>query len=174
MKRSFWAALAIAAVLFVAPQGASAQAVDSDSQFFIVEVAPVIAISAPAFPAIIAHDTTDTNQAFATQTWSAITNNTTGATINWVITPFANGLTQRNARLTAGVASSDASAAWAMTTATDDTDYLSATPNGLVSAASEGPGAGTFGLNVVFLDSDYSQLPAGTYTSLVTGTITAN
>ena len=41
-------------------------------------------------------------------------------------------------------------------------------------AASTGPGNATFGLNVTFIDTNYSVLPAGSFVSTVTGTITAN
>jgi hypothetical protein len=175
MKRVVLTLAVALAAIAAGPQQLFAQATDTDTQTFTVTVAPILSINAPITGgATIAHDTTDTNQVFPLQTWSALCNNGLGASIDFVITPFANGTTERNAQLVAAVLSSDASAAWAMTTASATTDYLSATPNATVSAASEGPGNASFGLTVTFIDSDYSVLPAGSFVSTVTGTITAN
>lgn len=175
MKRIVLAIVAAAAAVVGAPAGAQAQLTDSDTQTFTVTIAPVISINAPITGGVtIAHNTLDANQAFAAQTWTAISNNGAGATVDFVITPFSNGTTQRNARLTTGLASSDAGSGWSMTTITGTTDYTSGTPNATVSAASTAPGNATFGLNVTFLDTDYSLLPAGSFVSTVTGTITAN
>ncbi|MEZ6067301.1 MAG: hypothetical protein R3B90_16715 [Planctomycetaceae bacterium] len=175
MKRFLLAVAAIAAIGMVAPQAAKAQATASDTQTFVVRIRPVISITAPSNRVLIRHDRTDANQTFDPQLWVATTNNATGASIDWEITPFANGSTQRNARLTASVDSSDAAAAWTMGTATATTDYTSlVSPNADVTASSTGPGDGGFNLVVDFLDTDYSQLPAGDFVSTVVGTITAN
>lgn len=167
-------ALAAAAMMGV-PGVLFAQATDTDTQTFTVTVAPVLSINAPITGgATIAHDTTDTNQVFPTQTWTAICNNGPGASLAFVITPFVNGTTKRNATLSAAVTSSGAGSGWAMTTASATTNYTLPSPNATVSAASTGPGNATFGLNVTFIDTNYSVLPAGSFVSTVTGTITAN
>lgn len=176
MKRFVLALVAAAAAVVAAPSGAFAQASDTDTQTFTVTVAPVLSINAPLTGGVtIAHNGSDANQTFTTQTWTAVCNNGLGASVNFVITPFANGTTKRNASLSASITSSDAGAAWAMTVASGTTDYTNAVlPNATVAAASTGPGNANFGLNVVFLDTDYSALPAGSFVSTVTGTITAN
>jgi hypothetical protein len=175
MQRTVLALAAAAAIVVGAPGDLWAQLTDTDTQTFTVTVAPVLSINAPITGgATIAHDTTNTNQSFPSQTWNAISNSSAGATLAFVITPFANGSTQRNARLTGVVGSADVGSGWAMTTPTATTNYSSTTPNATVSAASTAPGNATFGLGVTFLDTSYSTLPAGSFVATVTGTITAN
>lgn len=174
MKRIVLAVAALAAAS-LSPGELFAQATDTDTQTFTVTVAPVLSINAPITGgATIAHNTTDANQSFPSQTWTAISNNGPGATVSFVITPFANGAIRRNASLTASLLSSDVGSGWAMTTASGTTDHTSATPNATVGAASTAAGNAAFGLAVTFLDTDYSALAAGSYVSTVTGTITAN
>ena len=69
---------------------------------------------------------------------------------------------------------SDPDSVWAVTAGS--ANWASATDGviGTVQAASTGPGNSTLGLDVNFIDSDFSQLPSGSYTMGVTATIVAN
>ena len=148
------------------------------SQQFNVVVPSVLSITAPAAVSIN-HNQTDANQVFPAQSWVAQCNNSLGAVLNMsTATAFRNtvGATtyKRNAQLALALASSDAGSGWSVTTASDATNYAGADEVATVSARSTAPGDASFNLTVTFLDTDFSVLAAGTYTTVVTGTITAN
>ena len=162
--------LAVALLTLFGSQGFAA----NDSQKFTLTVAPTLTITAPA-DVPKTHDTTDANQTFDPQNWAVTCNNGAGATVAFSITTFSNGSAVRDSSLTVSVASSDqATANWQVTTVgAQSTDNVNSVNTATVNADSDGPGNATFTVNVTFIDSDYSVLPAGDYVATVTGTLTA-
>ena len=170
LRTSF--ALAVAVTLF---SGSSlfAQSTATDSQMFTVVVGDAISITSPA-DISINHNMADSNQPFAPQTWNVYTSNPTGADVALSMGRFintSNAAYFREGSLGVAVLGSDATAAWTVGTASDDT---SATGTAAVDASSNGPGAGQLGISVVFIETDASTLASGDYVATVTGTITNN
>ena len=165
---------AVAAMAF--GQSAFAQ----NTQTFTVEVASALTITAPS-DSSITHDGNDSNQSFGVSDWAVTCNNGSGATVDFTTTAvFENGTVERDLTMTVSVVSTDndsgGSPVWAVNPAltTYSSDYANSDVAGNVQATSAGPGNATLGLGMVFVDNDYSLLPAGSYTVVVTGTITAN
>ena len=154
-------------------QGLFAQSTDTDSQQFTVVVGDAIDISAPAAVSIN-HNLADVDQPFSQQAWGVYTSNPTGAVVTMDMGRFIHSTDPtyfRDASMDLAVLSSDATAAWTVGTASDTTV---ATGTASVGASSSGPGTGSLGLTVVFLETDASTLASGDYVSVVTGTITNN
>ena len=151
----------------------------SDTQSFSVTVDSNLTISAPV-AATITHDGTDANQAFTSQSWTVECNDPDGGSVTLAVSaPFVHGTNttyKADAKLALAISSSDSEASWSVTTAADQTDYANATPDtdAQVVASSTAAGNVTFGLTVTFVQSDHSVLAAGTYSTTVTGTLTAN
>lgn len=151
----------------------------AQTQQFTVVVADVLSISAPT-DVSINHDTTDANQSFnvTDSNWAVLSNQGSGATVTFNTSGRftnvvgANTFT-RDYTLALAVAS-DPDSVW--NTVAGAANWASATDGaiGTVQAESTGPGNATLGLGVTFVDSDFSQLPAGNYTMAVTATIVAN
>lgn len=149
------------------------------TQQFTVVVADVLSITAPA-DVSINHDTTDANQSFAVadSNWAVLSNQGSGATVTFASSGLftnvvgANTYT-RDYNMTVSV-ESDPDSVWSAVAGA--TTWESATDGavGSVQAESTGPGNATLGLEVDFVDNNYSQLPAGNYTMAVTATIVAN
>lgn len=165
----------VALVVVTCAQNAAAQ-----NQTFTVEVASSVTLTAPE-DASIPHDTTDANQSFGVSNWGVTCNNGAGATVDFRTTAvFQNGSTERDLQMTVSIVSSDTdtggNAVWSVNPAltTYSSDYAGSDRAGHVQATSAGPGNATLGLAMVFVDNDYSLLPAGDYTVQVTGTITSN
>lgn len=158
---------------------ACAQNAFGQTQSFTVEVASSVTLTAPG-DSTIPHDTTDANQSFGVSNWGVTCNNGAGATVDFRTTAvFANGATERDLQMTVSVVSTDSSGGspvWAVNPAltTYSSDYANGNVAGHVQATSAGPGNANLGLAMVFVDNDYSLLPAGDYTVQVTGTITSN
>ena len=159
----------------VAIRRAEAQA--TDNQVFTVTVPTVLTITGPA-NVTVAHDQSDSNQAFAAQQWTASVNDVDGATVifqtNQAFTHTVASSYKRNAKLDLAIASSDAGANWSVSTATDQTNYAGADGVAAVQASSTAPGDAAFNLTVTFITTDFSSLAAGSYTTTVTATLTAN
>lgn len=173
-KKSVIWFVAVLSVLALTVSDASAQT--TGTQTYTLTVDPVLTITAPA-AATLTHNATDANQVFTAQQWSVSQNNGTGANVTFSTNQaFTNGTVKRNAKLDLAIASSEAGAAWALTTATDQTAYAATTPDEVatVAANATGPGNATFGLTVTFIDTDYSLLKSGSYSTTITGTIAAN
>jgi len=174
MARKFLAGIFGVVAVLAVQSGAQAQT--SDSQTFNVVVPSVLSITAP--PDIsINHDQSDANQVFPAQGWLAKSNNGIGATVSFsTATEFRAtvGATtySRNAQMNLGVGSAEAGSGWA--TVVSSATATSAAPVATVSAASSAPGDGTLNLTMTFVDSDFSLLPAATFSTTVTATITAN
>lgn len=151
----------------------------AEEETFDVVVSSVLTITPPEATVSIGHDGTDANQAFAAQSWAVASNDPDGATAT-----FSSGVFQHTSaaaykadcQLQLAVGSSEASAAWDVAVASDQTDYANGVPvtSASVVAASIGAGNASLDLTVVFVQSDYSILAAGTYQATVTGTILAN
>ena len=151
-----------------------AQAQTSGNQTYSVVVPSVLSITAPSAVSIN-HNQTDANQAFPTQGWAARCNNGAGATVSFQANgPFqsvVNGTTyRRNAKMDLSVASAESGSGWE--TVVDSATATTSTAT--VSATSSAPGNATLNLVMTFIDNHFSLLPATTFTTTVTATITAN
>ena len=161
-------------VVLASQSGAFAQT--TDSQTFNVIVPSTLSITAP--PAVsINHDQTDTNQVFPVQGWLAKCNNGIGATVSFSTgTAFQAvvGATtyKRNAAMNLAVGSAEVGSGWATVVAS--ATATAAAPVATVSAKSTAPGDATLNLSMTFVDNDFSVLPAATFSTTVTATITAN
>ena len=168
----------LAAALLVSAFAVSqADAQVSDTETFTVNVPAELTITAPTATVAITHDTTDANQAFPAQAWAVTQNGSVGANVTFsVSSAFTNGASKRDVGLALAIGSSDSGSGWTVTTATDQTDYANATPDetAIVSANATAAGNATFDLTVTFLDTNYSLLTTGAYSTTVTGTISAN
>lgn len=158
---------------------ASALAATSGSQSYTMNVPSVLSVSGPG-DVVIAHDHSDSNNSFGVQQYAVSGNQRLGATVTFATSQAFTHSTassyKRNARLDLAIASSDLLALWLVTTASDQTDYRAATPDGTaqVAAASALSGNATFNLTVTFLTEDFSTIATGSYSTTVTATLTAN
>ena len=155
-------------------QSANAQL---QTEIFTVTVLNSVSLIAPPAAAIV-HDTSDNDQVFPVQNWIAQTSGLTGATVTLEAQgPFVNVLDsnfQRDIRMDLAITTTDPIANWTVTSSSDQTDYSNNVQTATVAAQSEGAGLGQLGLTVTFVETDYSSLGAGAYTTTVAGTITAN
>lgn len=145
----------------------------TDSQVFTVVVGDAISITASA-DVTINHNLADTDQVFAQQPWNVFTSNPTGASVTLDMGRFVldtDSTFFRDASMVLAALSSDATANWAVTTASGST---AGSGTASVAAASTGPGSGQLGLSVTFIETDASTLAAGNYVATVVGTITNN
>jgi hypothetical protein len=176
-KRIILIAATLLAILLVTT---NANAQVNDTETFTVTVDPVLTIVAPAASVGITHDATNGNQIFAAQRWLVTQNAAAGAAVtfstNQAFTNTVSSSFKRDAKLDLAVFSSDSGSGWAVTTATDQTDYANITPDGVatVAAAATAPGDASLDLTVTFITTDFSTLASGAYATTVTGTITAN
>jgi hypothetical protein len=159
----------------VAFRRADAQA--TDNQVFTVTVPTVLTITGPANVSVN-HDASNNDQVFSAQQWTASVNDVDGATVifqtNQAFTHSTATAYKRDAKLDLAIASSDPTASWAVSTATDQTNYAGADGVAAVQASSTAPGDAAFDLTVTFITTDFSSLAAGDYTTTVTATLTAN
>jgi hypothetical protein len=152
----------------------------SDTETFTVTAEAVLTVTAPAASAGITHAQTDANQAFTPQSWTVAQNGAEGASITFstdqAFTHATETTFKRDAKLDLALASSDTGSGWAVTVASDQTDYANATPDEVatVSADSTAPGDAAFNLTVTFVETDFSTLASGNYSTTITATITSN
>jgi hypothetical protein len=137
-----------------------------------------VGISGPA-DATITHNQSNAPQAFAEQTWSLTTGVTDvlGATVTLDASPFqnaGNAALKADCKLNLRLLSAAPLSGWAVTTATDQTNFAGGDSTARVSARSSATGNATVGLTVTFQNSDFSTLGAGNYTVTVIGTIQGN
>ncbi|NND98863.1 MAG: hypothetical protein HKN47_16215 [Pirellulaceae bacterium] len=158
------------------PASANAQ-LTTGSETFAVTVLSSLSIVAPP-AAAINHDTTDNDQVFPVQNWTAHSTELLGANVTLEAqSPFVNLLDDsfvRDAKLDLAITSSDASAGWTVNVASAATSYATGVETASVVAQSSGPGLGLLGLTVTFVETDYSSLASGAYTMTVVGTIASN
>ena len=149
----------------------------NDTTVFTVTAPVVLTVTAPAATAGITHDETDNDNAFPVQSWTVAQNGHSGASISFATDQaFTNTVTssfKRDCKLDLALASSDTGSGWAVTTASDQTDYGSADGVATVAAASTAPGDAAFNLTVTFITVDWSTMASGDYDLTVTGTITS-
>jgi hypothetical protein len=158
--------------LLICSEGANAQAVDS--QFFRVTVNEAISLHSPG-DVLISHDSTDDDQVFPEQAWSAFTTNTSGATVDFTIGKFIHerfGFFRRNAQINLRVVSSAGDSNWTPIISSDaTTGYFFGQQTATVTAESFAPGEGMLGITVSFIEFNNRFLAAGRYNATVTGTI---
>lgn len=177
MKRQSVLLLAILLLMGIA---GTARGQANDTESFTVTVDPVLTIAAPLASTSITHDGTDTNQVFTAQRWTVTQNASAGASVTFAtdqaFTHTTATTSKRDAKLDLSLFSSDTGSGWSVTTATDQTAFGAATPDGVAQVAASATAAGdaAFDLTVTFVETDFSTLPSGNYTMTVTGTITAN
>ncbi len=167
----------LAAVVALA-YGQTAFGQTTDNQVFTVTVPSLLSITAPANKTIdTTTDQTDGNKVFtpggAVDHWAVTCNSSSGATVALTaLTPFVNGTSQRDAQLDLAIGSGGTN--WAVSVASDVTDYGGGTNTATVQAASTAPGDGGLALTVTFINTTYSDLTEGDYVMTVQGTISAN
>jgi len=120
---------------------------------------------------------------FSNQQWSVVANDIDGSSITFEATPFltsqagpktANRNTKLDLTIFSQIGYSGATNLWSVTTASDTTDYLtSAIDRATVAAASTDAANAVFALDVTFISGVHGTFASGTYTTTVTGTISA-
>ncbi len=150
-----------------------------DDQQFEVVVPPRLSITSPvADPAQIYSGTGNANISFPREDWLVATNSLNGATVVLqTATSFQNTvdpLYKRDGRLALRVNSTNGPALWAVTRASDTTNYASGDEDAIVQAISNSIGEANLGLTVTFMTGIGADLVAGDYELTVIGTITAN
>ena len=132
-------------------------------------------ISSPTSTVTITHNQSDADQAFSEQAWSASGLGALGATVNFTAGRFqnaSNASLKADCKMVLRVISFTIGSGWTATATTDTA--TSAHTTATVSARSSLIGNASLGLTVTFVNSDFSTLGAGNYSTTVTGTITAN
>jgi hypothetical protein len=153
-----------------------ASAQQTANQTFDVTVPVSLSISAPTASVALTHDKSDNIQNFASQQWSVAGNNGTGVTVSFATaTPFthtANNTYKADARLALSLGTTTGST-FTVTTATDTSNFVANDNSASVAADSNGPGSAQMNLAVSFITGNFNTLAAGTYRTIVTGTIAA-
>lgn len=149
---------------------------DNKSQNFTVNVPSSVSIVAPAAVSLT-HDQSDNPQAFPAQAWVVRGNTLAGVTVNFTTSqPFTHATDssfKRNARLELALGAVQGPAAWQVITAADQTDYVANDNVADVSAQSNGVGRANLNLTVKFITEEFGVFAAGSYTTIVTGTVAA-
>lgn len=146
---------------------------------FLASDTPALAQSIVAPPAeSLTHNRNDASQVFPEVVWQLYSGvDSGGYTVQWSCGPFVHsvqGALKADARLAIRVVASDGFADWRTTVPNDQTSYAGGDETAAAAAQSVAVGDGQVGLTVTFLNDDYSRLAAGSYTTTVVGTITAN
>ncbi len=159
-----------AGLLALTLTGGTALGQVTDSQDNTVNVPVVLSLTAPADQSIT-HDGTNTDQVLDTDTeWVARSNNRAGATLSVAGPDFENTADATLTRPTKLDMTKSSGGNWSVTAASDTSDGGTAT----VTADSSGPGTGRLDVVVTFVESTTTDIaPDGTYTTTVTGTLTA-
>lgn len=176
LQRSIFACLAAFGLL---GSGYYSYSATTDNQQFQVTVPARTLIVAPvADPVQIYSGPGNANISFPRQDWSVGTNSLNGATVVLqTATCFHHAtdtLTKRDGRLELRVNSTTGPALWAVTRASDTTNYASGDEDAIVQAISNKVGDAQLGLTVTFMTGIGADLMEGDYSLTVIGTITAN
>lgn len=157
---------------------------DTDTQVFTVEVPVTIDVTAPSAPSPATKLADDNDVVFSNQQWTVVANDIDGSSITFEATPFlstqggstANRDTKLDLTIVSQAGYSGQTTLWAVTTASDTTDYLGVGVNdkATVAAASTDAANAVFALDVTFISGVHGTFASGTYTTTVTGTIAAN
>lgn len=166
MKCYFRVVSNVAVVSFVAAflLVSSAEAQVTDTQPFRVRIPSMLTITAPAAEAFIIHDETDDNQVFPALQWNVKANARSGSTVSFstdqAFTHTLDGTYKADAKLDLAIGSAQAKANWAVTTASDQTDFEAAVPDEVatVQAASTRAGKASFDLTVSFITVEHDPL----------------
>lgn len=114
---------------------------------------------------------------FAPERWTVTQTSSAGATVTFTteqaFTSTISSSLKRDARLDLALASSDTRSGRAVSVASDQTSYASASEVAKVQASSTAPGSAAFDLTVTFVTGDVFTLEQGDYVTTVTGTIAA-
>jgi hypothetical protein len=150
-----------------------------DDQRFQVTVPSRLTIVAPvADPVQIYGGTGNANISFPRQDWVVGTNSLSGATVVLqTATCFhhtTDTLTKRDGRLELRVNSTSGPGLWAVTRASDTTNYALGDEDAIVQAISNKIGEAQLGLTVTFMTGIGADLTEGDYALTVIGTVTAN
>ena len=120
--------LAIAALIAGVCYVGEASAQSTATQKFTVSVPSSISITAPSNVALT-HDQSDNNQAFPAQVWTVKGNSQNGVSVvfatNQAFTHTSNNAFKRDAKLDLSLGAKQGPANWAITKATDTTNFAS-------------------------------------------------
>jgi hypothetical protein len=154
-----------------------ASAQTSGTEGFKVVVPQSLSIVAPATLTTLNHNETDNPQAFPAQVWAVRGNLLTGVNVNFTTaSPFIHATDanfKRNAKLELAVGTTQGTAIWTVSKASDATNYATGDNDAQVSVSSSGVGRANLNLTVSFMTDDYGTLAAGDYVTTVLGTIAA-
>ncbi len=149
----------------------------SDTQTFDVTVPSRVTITAPAATVTLAEGNSDTDTVFAAQTWTIVCNGDSGGTATFstanVFVHTVNASRRADVQLDLALGTT-VEGDWAVTTASDTSDYSASDLTASVAAASSQPSDAELDLTVRFKNSNSSLLASGTYQVVVTGTLVAN
>lgn len=149
----------------------------SGNQSYKVIVPTSISISAPA-AVTITHDQSNAAQPFPPQPWVVKGNIRNGVNVTFTTgSAFVNkddATQKRDAKLTLAIGDTAGSGAWTLGTATDKTNYLQSDEVAQVTASSNGVGRANLNLTVEFETVEFGLFAAGEYSTVITGTVTAN
>ncbi len=176
LQRSTFALLAAIGLL---GSGYYSYSATVDDQRFEVTVPSRLSIVAPVTdPAQIYTGPGNSNISFPREDWLVATNSLNGATVVLQTASCfqhaVDPLTKRDGRLSLRVNSTNGPGLWAVTRASDTTDYASGDEDAIVQAISNSIGEANLGLTVTFMTGIGADLVEGDYSLTVIGTVTAN
>ena len=177
MKKFLWSLMGVSAFLVGAQVAHSAL---TGTQTFSVVVPSNISITAPASPAALTlPDNSDLTLSFPAQSWAVKGNSRNGVAVTFAVAqPFVNASDtsyKRDARLSLSAAGTPTGpGVWTIGTATDSTNYAASDNVAAVSVTSNRTGQANFNLGVEFLTVENDEVAEGTYSTVVTGTVSAN
>jgi hypothetical protein len=147
------------------------------NQTYDVIVPVSLTITAPSATVSLTHDKSNLNQDFPSQAWSVSGNGSAGVAVTFATAaPFTHttvSTAKADTRLALSVGTTTGSA-FTVTTATDTSSFSTNDNIASVAANNTGPGTAQMNLAVSFVTGSFSNLIAGTYRTVVTGTIAAN
>lgn len=147
------------------------------SQVYKVIVPESVGIAAPG-AVQLTHDQSNNPQVFQDQTWSVRGNSTKGVNVVFKVdTPFVhstNNAWKVDAKLDLSVGTTQGSASWQVTKATDQTNIAGNDLDAAVTATSNGVGRANMILKVSFLSPEWGTYAAGEYVTTVVGTVALN
>jgi hypothetical protein len=165
--------VAIGFVLF----GTTVSWAQTGNQTFDVTVPSTLSIAAPSATVVLTHNKANANQTFPTQAWNVVGNPPAGVAVTIsTSTPFVHttqATFKADARLALTLGATTGST-YAITTATDTTNFVGNDNTASVAVSSNGPGTARLNVVVSFVSNNFSVLAAGTYRTVITGTIAAN
>ena len=146
---------------------------------YSLSVPPIASIQSQSSPQTLEHPLVRGNLNFFDSRWNVTCNMASGATVRFAAQTFqheSDVSRQRDVQLRIQSFSAATSAGWSLTNRTDRSRHSTGKSTAMVSMASDSPGAATVNLRVRFItgSNPAERLPAGQYSTIVVGTITAN